>query len=83
MAIPTAFVLTVNRLCGVSGQTSKFRNFEVTDDGEYAFFIHQSMDGAGGPDLCVVATAVRPTSPSCGCGGHGGHGGAPDMGGMM
>ena len=49
---------TVNRLCGVSGQTSKFRNFEVTDDGEYAFFIHQSMDGAGGPDLCVVAAAV-------------------------
>jgi len=49
---------TVNRLCGVSGQTSKFRNFEVTDDGEYAFFMHQSMDGAGGPDLCVVAAAV-------------------------
>lgn len=49
---------TVNRLCGVMNLTSKFRNFEVTDDGEYAFFMHQSMEGAGGPDLCVVAAAV-------------------------
>ena len=46
----------VAALCGMSALPSapKFRNFEVTDDGECAFFMHESANGVSAPGLCVV-----------------------------
>ena len=46
-------------LCGLAALPSntsyvKFRNFEVTDDGETAFFLFHNGSGADSPGLCVV-----------------------------
>ena len=46
-------------LCGLAALPAdaryvKFRNFEVTDDGETAFFLFHNSNGANSPGLCVV-----------------------------
>lgn len=53
--------LDQNALCGVSGKTAGFRSFEVTDDGEYAFFVMgQRYSGSATTELKIV------TSPDAG-----------------
>lgn len=47
-------------LCGLSSKpaTMKFRNFEVTDDASYAFFLYGTNGDAGNPDGVTKFTVV-------------------------